>query len=270
VPDCCGASALGGETQAIEAGEDVRGHRLSGAAAGEEPSDVGIGRGPGVRSLIEVGQQQPGEGLGNGGWRGAEPDESSLPSWRKSLVVSRAMRVRAACRAARARRRPGPGAGHPRDAGLAQQRGRWCWAIGAGLLVSRCGMTRGGCVLGAQRPSQEGVGEVPGGVAVCVPGVDVGVGGVGEATSALGEVVAEGGREADLVAGLPDLVAGQRPRSGRVRRRRWMCQAANSSSNRRWSVSPMAGSFSASHRWKSSSCRSAGGRTPVCVNRSRR
>jgi hypothetical protein len=58
------------------------------------------------------------------------------------------------------------------------------------------------------------MGEAPGGVAPGVPGVDVGLGAVGEGVPALSEVGEKGGREADLVSCLPDLVTGQRAAVG--------------------------------------------------------
>jgi hypothetical protein len=52
-----------------------RGHGLSGPAAGEEPSGVGVGRGLGVRSLPQVVEQHSVERGGNGRRWIAEPDE---------------------------------------------------------------------------------------------------------------------------------------------------------------------------------------------------
>ncbi|MGW7756974.1 hypothetical protein ACWGK6_36590 [Streptomyces violaceusniger] len=51
-------------------------------------------------------------------------------------------------------------------------------------------------------------------VAACVPVVDIGLRAVGEGSFALGEVSEESGREVDLVAGLVDLLAGERAAVG--------------------------------------------------------
>ncbi|MET7906421.1 hypothetical protein ABZS86_35225 [Streptomyces sp. NPDC005355] len=71
-----------------------------------------------------------------------------------------------------------------------------------------------GHVLGPHRPPQEGVSETPGGVAACVPVVDIGLGAVGEGVSALSQVAEEGGGELKFVAGLLNLVAGERAAVG--------------------------------------------------------
>ncbi|MER6503285.1 hypothetical protein ABT218_28975 [Streptomyces sp. NPDC001455] len=91
---------------------------------------------------------------------------------------------------------------------------RRCRASGAGLLV---GAVRDGGllhVLGPHRPPREGVGEAPGGVAAEVPSIDIGLRAFGERPSTLGEMIEEGGREVDLVACLPDLLAGERAAAG--------------------------------------------------------
>ncbi|MFF0041589.1 hypothetical protein ACFYRG_36080 [Streptomyces mirabilis] len=96
------------------------------------------------------------------------------------------------------------------------------------------------------------------------------MGGVGEATSALGEVVAEGGREADLVAGLPDLVAGQRAAVGQS------AQAAlDVPGGEQLQQPPVVGiadggKFLGEPSLEEQQLPVGRGRTPVCVNRSRR
>jgi hypothetical protein len=78
--DCRCASSLGREAQAAKPEfERVRGHGLSGPAAGKEPPSAEVGRGQGVRPLVEVGQQQPGEGLRNGRRRVTESDQDLAP-----------------------------------------------------------------------------------------------------------------------------------------------------------------------------------------------
>lgn len=54
--------------------DDVRGHGLAGAMAGEQPPGVGVGGGREVEPLAGVAEQQGGEGLVDRRGRVAEPD----------------------------------------------------------------------------------------------------------------------------------------------------------------------------------------------------
>lgn len=76
VADGCGASPLSRKSQVPETEfESDRSHGLSSPAAGEEPAGVRIGRGHGVRSLLQVVQQHPDDGGRDRRRRVAEPDE---------------------------------------------------------------------------------------------------------------------------------------------------------------------------------------------------
>ncbi|MFE3905604.1 hypothetical protein ACFXPY_36320 [Streptomyces sp. NPDC059153] len=89
------------------------------------------------------------------------------------------------------------------------------------VLGERGGVARGAMrdgdlehVLGPHRPSQKGVGQPPGGVATRVPSIDIGPRALGEGPPSLGEVIEKGGRETHLVAGLLNLLTGERAAVG--------------------------------------------------------
>ncbi|MFE7427966.1 hypothetical protein [Streptomyces sp. NPDC057545] len=89
------------------------------------------------------------------------------------------------------------------------------------VLGERGGVARGAMrdgdlehVFGPHRPSQKGVGQAPGGVATRVPSIDIGLRALSKGPPSLGEVIEKGDSETNLVAGLLNLLTGERPAVG--------------------------------------------------------
>ncbi|MFF4567275.1 hypothetical protein [Streptomyces sp. NPDC001435] len=266
------ASSLGREAQVAEADfEGVRGHGLSGPSAREEPSGARIGCGHGVRPLAQVVQQHAGEGLRDGRRRVAEPD-LDLAVLTEDIVGGEPCDP-----GERLRVEEDEHGGHAvldRDVvavdGLPEQ--------GEPLVLSERGWVAGaavrngdrGHVVGPHRPSQKGMGEAPGGVAACVPVVDIGLRAVGEGSPALGEVSEEGGREVDLVAGLVDLLAGERAAVGQG-----VQAALDVPGGEELQQAPMTGAVDGGQSLGKPTLEQqqlpvGRGRTPLCKSRSRR
>ena len=92
---------------------------------------------------------------------------------------------------------------------------------GESLVSGERGVARGAMrdsdlahVFGPHRPSQKGVGQAPGGVATRVPSIDIGLRALGEGSPSLGKVIEKGDRETNLVAGLLNLLTGERAAVG--------------------------------------------------------
>jgi hypothetical protein len=110
-----------------------------------------------VRPFVEVGQHQRGDGLGNGGRRVSEAD-ADLAVFLKDVVGSRPddagerLCVEENEHGGDPSRR---GTLSPFMACRSSAR-RWCWAIGAGSLVERCGTVALGM---SSRPIRTGCGK---------------------------------------------------------------------------------------------------------------
>ncbi|MER6046360.1 hypothetical protein ABT168_02535 [Streptomyces sp. NPDC001793] len=175
------------------------------------PSGFRIGRGHGVRPLPQVVQQHPGEGGRNRRWWVAEPDQDLAVLLQDVVGAESGDPGERLCVE---KDEQGGDAVLERHVvvvdELPQQREPLVLGERGGIA---CGTVRDGGLLhvfGPHRPPQEGVGEAPGGVAAGVPSIDFGLRAVGERPSTLGKMIEEGGREVDLVAGLLDLLAGER------------------------------------------------------------
>ena len=87
------ACDVGNSEGCDQGAERCRVHRLTGAAAGEQPVGVAVGGGVHVGSLADPGQQQLGDRAGDRGWWFADAQGIWSPSWITSSVVRRTMRL---------------------------------------------------------------------------------------------------------------------------------------------------------------------------------